>query len=151
MVAGGFEPLNHHLSLILVVATHSLPSPMLHVHPKYQEVAAACESFPEEAATLFQVYLDLTLEKEWAWVKAKEIGGVAKVVLEGKKGLEEEKQFIVPTSTSEPWSIERLEELFDEFQRAIGDKPSSVMLAITSSDSTVVYYRVYSGIVPPNP
>ncbi|KAK9761398.1 hypothetical protein K7432_013734 [Basidiobolus ranarum] len=122
---------------------------MLHLHPKYKEIAEACETYPEEAEVLFQVYLDLTLEKEWSLVETKHVKAISRFVLEGKKELKEEIRYIVPTLASERWSLERIEKLFIELEKILDNKPSSVMLAITSTDSTVVYYTVHSGIVPP--
>ncbi|RIA95790.1 hypothetical protein C1645_733799 [Glomus cerebriforme] len=80
-----------------------------------------CEKYPQTAACLSQVYLDLTKAKTWKEVEVVEIEPLQSITL-----------------------------FFSSLQSFL-NKPlyKSVTLAITFPDSTVVYYKVHEGIVPP--
>jgi len=123
---------------------------MMNATSVLDHITPFCEKYPQSATHLSQVYLDLTTAKTWKEVKVVEIEPLLRCVIFGKANTETETQIIVPCSSSESWSIERITLLFSSLQSFL-NKPlyKSVTLAITFPDSTVVYYKVHEGIVPP--
>ncbi|GBB97163.1 hypothetical protein RclHR1_02930012 [Rhizophagus clarus] len=123
---------------------------MMNVTSVLDQITLFCEKYPQSATHLSQVHLDLTKAKAWKEVRVVEIEPLQRCVIFGKANTETEAQIIVPCSSSESWSIERITLLFSSLQSFLNE-PSykSVTLAITFPDSTVVYYKVHEGIVPP--
>ncbi|TPX71821.1 hypothetical protein SpCBS45565_g00769 [Spizellomyces sp. 'palustris'] len=140
-------------------------------HPLYEKFARECPDAPQKVRWLsFQVYLDVVLAKEWANVHAKFCKSLEKIVLLARRELEEEAEIIVPMTEAESWSVSSVSILFSElFEMSLepssdlersmlafshpGEKEltlyHSLVLAVMSTDSTVVYYRIYNGLVPP--
>ncbi|KND02544.1 uncharacterized protein SPPG_03002 [Spizellomyces punctatus DAOM BR117] len=122
-------------------------------HPLYEQFARECPDAPQKVRWLsFQVYLDLVLAKEWANVHARFVKSLEKIVLLARRELEEEAEIMVPMTEAESWSVSSVSILFSQLSEISLESSSdleSLVLAIMSTDSTVVYYRIYNGLVPP--
>jgi tRNA-splicing endonuclease subunit Sen15 len=61
------------------------------------------------------------------------------------------REWVLPTSLLEKWSIKKFSSIFDAIpsQKQFADRPKRLLLATVSDDSTVVYYIVHDGIVKP--
>ncbi|KAG9295409.1 hypothetical protein G9A89_013438 [Geosiphon pyriformis] len=105
--------------------------------------------YPNEASILTQVYQDLTIAKSWA-VKVEESEMLERCFFKAKIQKESQYQVILPCSSLETWSVERLSNVLRSIppiQEECSQFCKSVTLAITFPDSTIVYYKVNRGMI----
>ncbi|CAG8434040.1 10719_t:CDS:10 [Ambispora gerdemannii] len=128
-----------------------------------ENIRPFCEKYPNEAATLLQVYRDLKFVKSWTSLTIEDNETIGRCFIVGKKSSQESQtQIIIPCSSFEIWSVERLSHLLscicppDSSVSTSASSPSSssfnestasksLILAINTPDSTVVYYSVNDG------
>ncbi|KAI8918574.1 Ctr copper transporter family-domain-containing protein [Powellomyces hirtus] len=88
------------------------------------------------------------LAKEWANVDVRYIPEALKSVLVATRDVQGSSEIVVPMTEREPWSVKSLTGVFSSMS-SLQPGLDSVVLGIMSADSTVVYYRVHKGLVPP--
>ncbi|KAJ3152348.1 hypothetical protein HDU86_005877 [Geranomyces michiganensis] len=129
----------------------------METHPLYSRFAAALVpsaasgTFTTSAslcAPAFAVYLDLILGKEFAAVHPAHATRTDRIVLITQRDPKGNEEIVVPMTEQESWSVKSLDAMFAALHD-IRPALESLVLAILASDSTVVYYRIHQGLVPP--
>ncbi|ORX45675.1 hypothetical protein DM01DRAFT_1339904 [Hesseltinella vesiculosa] len=114
--------------------------------------------YPTSAPFLRHVYLDLVLNKQWKQVEIKPIDSlVANVLLAHEPNTPaEDRLVILPRDHREKLSTDAIQAIFEKLNTAHLDDDSThlhqlkkLTLAIVGSDSTVLYYHIHKGLVPP--
>ncbi|CAJ0767766.1 9701_t:CDS:2, partial [Entrophospora sp. SA101] len=72
------------------------------VNSKLEHISLFCEKYPQIANCLMLVYLDLTL------VNVEEVEQLQRCIIKGKQNQESMYEIILPCSSAEEWSIDRL-------------------------------------------
>ncbi|ORX53860.1 hypothetical protein BCR36DRAFT_348891 [Piromyces finnis] len=114
-------------------------------NPMYSNVKEYCEKYPLKSYNIFQTYLDLCLVKKYEIKNFIDVKELKTIAFEVKNPKENENSIVIPMGINETWSIETLNKTFVELKDI-----SSIIYAILSSDSSIVYYRVSKGMVPPS-
>ncbi|KAJ1173045.1 hypothetical protein NDU88_004887 [Pleurodeles waltl] len=122
-------------------------------HPKFLEMMALNAANSTDVYTTFLVYLDLVEGRNWHEVRYKALRDLQVICLCAREKEGQCPQVVVPTSIGMSYSHERIQHIMARTRNLEGDAdvPSSVVLAIVASDSTVVYYRLTEGLVMPEP
>lgn len=128
-------------------------------HPQYLAIKAhgydKHNPFTSRSAML--VFLELCESKHWFGVEIHFSDKLKRVYLSGKPRKKAEKEIIVPLSVNTSLTVEEIQNIVTEIQRCVRDVPGyrssnlAVTLGICDSDSSIVYYKVYNGLVEPNP
>lgn len=135
-------------------------------HPKFKEIQSY--GYHKENPTLSRVamlaYLDLCEAKHWFSVKVHPCESLKLVYITGKRTKKTEMQTIVPLDIKTSLTMEEIQTLIREVNacengsREVGgteipetEESESVTLAICESDSTIAYYDLFNGLVPPKP
>ncbi|TPX33206.1 hypothetical protein SmJEL517_g03852 [Synchytrium microbalum] len=129
----------------------------MQAHPNFSDIVPQLKGVPAFHQELsFQVYMDLKFGKlyahmRWATTRAEHVKEWNRVVIWGRMDDKLTLDVMIPTPVSERWSISSLQEYFKVLKHPddASRPPSSVVLAVVESDSSVSYYRIHSGLVPP--
>jgi len=113
-------------------------------HPSYSTLAPFIAKYPQVGGCLFLTYNDLVYAQSWKGVEVLELPQSQRVALKGIRPETNASHIIVPCSLSESLSMTWVTNVFKE----LNDTPD-LYLGILSEDSSVVYYRLSSGIVKP--
>ncbi|EFP78624.2 hypothetical protein PGT21_022343 [Puccinia graminis f. sp. tritici] len=111
----------------------------------------AADEVPAQAASLLHAFSDLTAAQGWKHVKVQTFptgrpSPSRLAILRGTPSPSGGERIVYPMSLHQPTNFQTLSEIFP----AIGLGPGSkVLLAIVSSDSSIVYYELSEGIVSP--
>ncbi|KAE9404890.1 hypothetical protein BT96DRAFT_813054 [Gymnopus androsaceus JB14] len=122
----------------------------MEIHPSYPALASVVERYPAHGGPLFQTYNDILLAQQWRDVVVVDLGELCKRgAIKGKRPKTatdaESVLYIVPCSLAESISMAWIKDVFT----ALADPPS-IYLAVASDDSSIVYYKLSSGIVKPS-
>ncbi|XP_078515345.1 tRNA-splicing endonuclease subunit Sen15 [Lissotriton helveticus] len=122
-------------------------------HPKFLEMMALNVASSTDVYTTFLVYLDLVEGRNWHEVRYKALRDLQLICLCAREKEGQCPQVVVPTSIGISYSHERIQHIMERTRSLEAEEgaPSSVVLAIVASDSTVVYYRLTEGFVTPEP
>ncbi|KAJ3865792.1 tRNA intron endonuclease [Lentinula novae-zelandiae] len=125
---------------------------MLEIHPSYPALASVAEKYPTHQGSLFQTYNDILLGKttqQWRDVQVIDLGQCKRGALQGRRPRTaadaDSLLHIVPCSLAESISLAWIQDVF-----AALVNPPSIYLAVVSDDSSIVYYKLSSGIVKPS-
>ncbi|POV94170.1 hypothetical protein PSHT_16390, partial [Puccinia striiformis] len=116
---------------------------------KYPTLKEACDEVPGQAAPLLHAFADLTAG--WQDVKVQtfptHLSAPSRLaILRGISTASAVERIVYPMSLHQPTNFQILSNIFP----SIGLGPNSkVLLAIVSSDSSIVYYELSEGIVSP--
>ena len=129
----------------------------LEQHPKYLEIKSYGYDVCLREAIL--IYLDLIEAKHWFDVELCRCDAIKNVYIVGRPLKKCQIELVVPVASSNLFTHGELHEIITEvFQAyncsALGEKfgrseVKSVYFAIMGSNSTVVYYKMSDGLVPP--
>ncbi|KAL4261583.1 SEN15 family protein [Pleurotus pulmonarius] len=117
---------------------------------QYQQVSTFSTKYPRTMGTLFLAYNDLVYSQRWTDVEILDLKSCSRAAIRGCRRLNANNTHntqianVVPCTLSELISLEWLGNAFI----SLGDPPE-VYLAITSDDSSIVYYKISRGIVKP--
>ncbi|KIK53260.1 hypothetical protein GYMLUDRAFT_49426 [Collybiopsis luxurians FD-317 M1] len=122
----------------------------MEIHPSYPVLASLVEKYPAYRGSLFQTYNDILLAQQWRDVGVLDLGDVCRRgAIQGRRpktaANADALLHIVPCSLAESISLAWINDVFV----ALGDPPS-IYLAVASDDSSIVYYKLSSGIVKPS-
>ncbi|POW14294.1 hypothetical protein PSTT_03006 [Puccinia striiformis] len=118
---------------------------------KYPTLKEACDEVPGQAAPLLHAFADLTAAQGWQDVKVQtfptHLSAPSRLaILRGISTASAVERIVYPMSLHQPTNFQILSNIFP----SIGLGPNSkVLLAIVSSDSSIVYYELSEGIVSP--
>ncbi|KAI9471725.1 tRNA intron endonuclease [Coemansia mojavensis] len=115
-------------------------------HPKFHEVADACNKVPARKRVIFQTFMDLKYVQLFKSVQAQVIDGLDIPVILTNESTDNIQGF-VPVFAAEEFSVVELASIVDKIQAALvaANSPRNlthVHLAIVESDSTIVYYKI---------
>ncbi|KAG4105037.1 hypothetical protein H8356DRAFT_1635929 [Neocallimastix lanati (nom. inval.)] len=113
-------------------------------NPVYSDVKEYCEKYPLQAYNIFQTYLDLYIVKKWKVENFIDLELLKTIAFEVRNPKEDSNSIVISMGLNETWSIENLNEIFQDLKNV-----SSIVCAILSPDSSIVYYRISKGMVPP--
>lgn len=122
-------------------------------HPSYAALSSVLAKYPSSAGCLFQTYNDLLLAQQWTDLRAIDLPGCKRASLKGNRPrnqftpteeLNLEPMNIVPCSLAESLSMDWLSTVFFELSN-----PKEIYLAIVADDSSLVYYKMSTGIIKP--
>uniref|UniRef100_A0A8C8RPR3 tRNA splicing endonuclease subunit 15 n=1 Tax=Pelusios castaneus TaxID=367368 RepID=A0A8C8RPR3_9SAUR len=121
-------------------------------HPKLKEMMSLDVADSTQVYAAFLVYLDLLEGRNWHEVMCVGLADLRLVCLHGREREAENLQVVVPTPVHMSFTHERLREIMKKacVPQDEKDSPLSVILAITETDSTVVYYKLTDGFVMPD-
>jgi tRNA-splicing endonuclease subunit Sen15 len=131
----------------------SLPTTTMDAHPSFAVLAPLLKRYPRTAGSLFQTYNDLALAQAWTDVTLLDLPACGRGALRGTRPLtsasagadaDATTHFVVPCALSEQLSADWIRAAFRELRN-----PEAVYLAITSEDSSLVYYKLTRGIAKP--
>ncbi|KAJ8664045.1 hypothetical protein O0I10_000323 [Lichtheimia ornata] len=112
---------------------------------------------PEQWPLVRHVYMDLTLAKMWENVQVYPVESLQTSILVGHEPdtPPEQQLVILPILQEKTVSMDRLSSYFKALRAAgfanqKGQALSKLTLAIIAPDSTIVYYHVQPGLVPPS-
>ncbi|CDS11560.1 hypothetical protein LRAMOSA03823 [Lichtheimia ramosa] len=111
---------------------------------------------PEQWPLVRHVYMDLTLAKMWENVQVYPVESLKTSVLVGHEpdSPSEQQLVILPILQEETVSMNRLSSYFKALRAAgfanqKGQPLGKLTLAIIAPDSTIVYYHIQPGLIPP--
>jgi len=113
-------------------------------HPSYPVLLPLIQKYPRCGGALFQTYNDLLLTQQWTDLEVLDLGGCSRGAFRGRRPRADSAICVLPCSLTESLSMSLINAAFSE----LGDPPELYM-AITSEDSSVVYYKFSTGIVKP--
>jgi len=131
-------------------------------HPSYPALASLIRKYPRSGGALFQTYNDLALAQRWTDVEVLDLVSCSRGAFRGRRPQtvklptprldahthttlqQNTAACVFPCSLSESLSTALIESAFSE----LGDPPE-MYVAITSEDSSIVYYKFSTGIVKP--
>ncbi|THU91144.1 hypothetical protein K435DRAFT_674626 [Dendrothele bispora CBS 962.96] len=131
----------------------------METHPSYPQLSLLVSKYPSTAGSLFQTYNDLLLGKfynavksqQWRDLQIVDLGEPCnRASLQGRRpahiAVEDVDALlhVVPCFMSETISLSWISDVF----KALSN-PESIYLAIATEDSSIVYYKLSSGIVKP--
>ncbi|GAA6061418.1 hypothetical protein JCM10212_004476 [Sporobolomyces blumeae] len=138
-------------------------------HPLAPKILPHCRKFPDQAAALFQSFVDLSLAQQWRDLEVVELDQCSTVVLRGrpKTPAKAPPAIVLPMNLHTPTSLASLDNVLKAVsslesrqseppERAEGDlevpsteQSTTIYLAIVERDSSIVYYVLRQGIVSP--
>lgn len=116
-------------------------------HPSFAVLAPLLKKYPRTAGALFQTYNDLALAQGWTDVAPRDLPACGRGALHGRRphvDADATPHFVVPCALSEKLSAEWIRDAFKEL-----GNPEAIYVAITSDDSSLVYYKLTRGIAKP--
>ncbi|KAF9487751.1 hypothetical protein BDN71DRAFT_596597 [Pleurotus eryngii] len=116
----------------------------MEAHPSYHLISPFSTKYPRAAGSLFLAYNDIVYSQKWTDVEVLDLEPCSRAAIRGRRPNAESTMNVVPCTLSELISLEWLENAFVSL-----DDPPEVFLAITSEDSSIVYYKISRGIVKP--
>ncbi|KAK0469231.1 tRNA intron endonuclease [Desarmillaria tabescens] len=114
----------------------------MNVHPSTPALTSLLSKYPKTSGSLFLVYNDVVHD-----VESVDLGEQCpRGAIKGRRPNTESNEpvYIVPCSLAETVSYAWLQSAF----KSLSD-PSEIYLGITADDSSIVYYKISSGIVKP--
>ena len=132
-------------------------------HPKFKEIHSY--GYYDEKSSLARaaitVYLDLCENKHWFGVCIRPCESLKLVYVTGKRTKKSQIDVVVPLTIDKALTTEEIQNILQEVnlceeEREDGEIERScegpkVTIAFCESDSTVVYYDFFQGLVPPDP
>ncbi|KDQ25679.1 hypothetical protein PLEOSDRAFT_1046111, partial [Pleurotus ostreatus PC15] len=106
-------------------------------------ISSLSTKYPRTTGSLFLVYNDIVYSQLWTDVQVLDLEPCTRAAIRGCRRLNAIAN-IVPCTLSELVSLQWLDNAFVSL-----DDPPEVYLAITSDDSSIVYYKISRGIVKP--
>ncbi|XP_066453186.1 tRNA-splicing endonuclease subunit Sen15 isoform X2 [Eleutherodactylus coqui] len=119
----------------------------------FQEMLRLDVADGSQVYAAFLVYMDLLEVRNWKEVQILSSSELHIIYLCGTERDDSTPQVIIPTPITVPYSHEKIQR-FLQLNRTLKEDQSSacsVLLAITETDSTIVYYKLTDGFVIPDP
>ncbi|KAM9324524.1 tRNA-splicing endonuclease subunit Sen15 [Gastrophryne carolinensis] len=138
----------------LGIVMHEDPSKFieLNICPVFKEMVSMDLSDSSQVYCAFLAYIDLIEVRNWHNVQILGSVDLNLVYLLGLEKADHMPQVIIPTPVTTSCSHERIQQYMKLGSAAEdGIASNSVLLAIVESDSTIVYYKLTSGFVIPDP
>ncbi|KAF4617360.1 hypothetical protein D9613_006151 [Agrocybe pediades] len=136
-------------------------------HPSFPILSPFIEKYPRASPSLFQTYNDIVYAQKWDDVELIDLVKCSRAAIKGRKRDTTEDLYVVPCSLSETVSFAWLQDAFSQLfpnskgsAEQVENSPATTMnkaaappfiyVAITSSDASIVYYKLSHGIVKPS-
>ncbi|KAK0480985.1 Sen15 protein-domain-containing protein [Armillaria luteobubalina] len=119
----------------------------MNAHPSTSALTLLLSKYPKTSGTLFLVYNDVVHAQSWKDVESVDLGEQClRGAIKGRRPNTDtnEPVYIVPCALAETVSYAWLHSAF----KSLSDS-SEICLGMTADDSSIVYYKISSGIVKP--
>ncbi|SJL07166.1 uncharacterized protein ARMOST_10509 [Armillaria ostoyae] len=119
----------------------------MNAHPSTPVLTLLLSKYPKTSGNLFLVYNDVVHAQSWKDVEPVDLGEQCpRGAIQGRRPNTDSNElvYVVPCSLAETVSYAWLQSAF----KPLSD-PSEIYLGITADDSSIVYYKISSGIVKP--
>ncbi|WFC95805.1 hypothetical protein MBRA1_002459 [Malassezia brasiliensis] len=127
-------------------------------HAAHSAVDPMAQAYPAQAAALFQTYVDLRYAASWRDLRVIEIvrdasgdarafGARGWALICGTAPQTTQPQAVLPMSIEQTFDTAMFSSVFAQLPNDVA--ASHLLLAMMSSDSTVVYYKLSQGLVKP--
>ncbi|KAF8726088.1 hypothetical protein AX14_008097 [Amanita brunnescens Koide BX004] len=114
-------------------------------HPSYKVLSPILSKYPRFAGSMFQAYNDIVYGKHWSNPEVIDLEKCKRGAIKATNMKNEEtSSYVLPCPLTENISFGLLQDAFVELSG-----PQEIYLAITSDDSSLVYYKISDGIVKP--
>lgn len=125
-------------------------------HPKFKEICSYGYNKDDPAIlrSAMLVYLDLCETKGWFKVNLHPCESLKLVYITGKPRKKAPFEVVVPITVQTTMTMVNFQDIIHELnsleeERLENSSAPSVTLAVCEADSTIVYYKLSSGLVPP--
>ncbi|EDO35200.1 predicted protein [Nematostella vectensis] len=125
----------------------------IELHPKFQEIKAHGLNDGATRATML-VYLDLCEAKYWREVEIHSCEKLKIFYITGKPKKNQDLEVIVPVNATLSLSMQQMKNLVEGVNvsgQSQDERNKVATLAICDSDSSIVYYKLFSGLEQPDP
>ncbi|XP_013409348.1 tRNA-splicing endonuclease subunit Sen15-like [Lingula anatina] len=120
-------------------------------HPKYKEMMSHGFNNSDQALQAMLVYLDLCEAKQWAKVSLHPCSELKMIFLTAQESERDgQAHLMLPIGNDAELNIAQMKQYIDHIKHPSVECPS-LTLAIVASDSTILYYKITDGLVPPDP
>ncbi|KAK0194311.1 tRNA intron endonuclease [Armillaria mellea] len=119
----------------------------MNAHPSTSALTPLLSKYPKTSGSLFLVYNDVVHAQSWRDVESVDLGEQCpRGAIKGRRPNTDSNDpvYVVPCALAETVSYAWLQSAF----KSLSD-PSEIYLGITADDSSIVYYKISSGIVKP--
>ncbi|TDL17857.1 hypothetical protein BD410DRAFT_816364 [Rickenella mellea] len=113
-------------------------------HRSFPALSEISAKHPKTRGCLFQTYNDLLLAQQWEDLQVIDLPSCSRGAFRGRKPSTETVFSVVPCAMTETLSPSWLASAFEDL-----GNPPELYLAITTEDSSIVYYKISRGIVKP--
>ncbi|KLO11916.1 hypothetical protein SCHPADRAFT_830281, partial [Schizopora paradoxa] len=111
----------------------------------FPALASLAKTYPQAASSVFATYNDLLHAQRWEDLTVIDLPECKRGALRGCRPNTKDNLFVVPCSMSETlstsWYVTHALKALDE--------PDGIYLAISTEDSSIVYYRISRGFAKP--
>jgi len=118
-------------------------------HPEYVKLTQIGFENEEERHITLRVFLDLSEMKGWYQVKLCPLDSIKRTVVTGYSRRTDELQAVLPSTLTSTFSMEQILSILSAVEESF--HTSKVLLGFVDADSTIVYYSLTNGLVPPAP
>ncbi|XP_055955623.1 uncharacterized protein LOC130012238 [Patella vulgata] len=122
--------------------------PDLRDHPKYVEAISWCPQNEDQVMMAIRVFLDLCEVRNWFDVRTHHCREMNLVFLSGRSSKKGQTELILPTDIYSQISPADMKMYFSAIKLE-NVETNCLTLAVYNVDSTIVYYKMFSGLVPP--
>ncbi|ETW81871.1 hypothetical protein HETIRDRAFT_317965 [Heterobasidion irregulare TC 32-1] len=112
--------------------------------PQYTILSPYLARYPRSAGVIYQTYNDLLLAQQWSELEVVDLSFCQRVGFRGVRPEMDTRSYVVPCSLAEVLSMSWMQSAFEAF-----GEPQELYLAITSDDSSLVYYKLSLGMTKP--
>ncbi|KLO05261.1 hypothetical protein SCHPADRAFT_731532 [Schizopora paradoxa] len=113
-------------------------------HVSFPALASLAKTYPQAASSLFATYNDLLYAQRWEDLTVIDLPERKRGALRGCRPNSKDTLFVLPCSMSETVSTSWLSNALKAL-----DEPGGIYLAISTEDSSIVYYRISRGFAKP--
>jgi hypothetical protein len=117
-------------------------------HPEYKRLCEFGIDDVSQRQRIFTIYLDLIESKGWFKVALNPIEKNDVVLVTGHPSATEERLAVWPVASDAQLSMAEMQSMIKDIAD-VSPNASSLLLGIVDTDSTVVYYSLTNGLVPP--
>ncbi|TRM64723.1 tRNA intron endonuclease [Schizophyllum amplum] len=115
----------------------------METHPSYPAISSYVAKYPRFADSLFQTYNDVLYSQKWKDVELLDLEACCRGAIRGQDAGTGKTMSVVPCSLADTISFS-----WQDAFPPLGNPPE-IYLAITSTDASIVYYKISAGIVKP--
>jgi len=110
----------------------------------YPAISNMLKKYPKAAGALFTTYNDLSLSQQWDDLEVLDVPSCARGAIRGRRPGTDVRIPVIPCAMADSLSLGWVSSALAD----LGDPPE-IYLAISTEDSSIVYYKISRGFVKP--